>query len=87
MPTRRFELVYAKSSKFWEISQNDLSYTVCFGKIGTKGQSKTKDFYSEDSAKAEVAKLVWEKKGKGYVEVGMEDLTKSPQGQTCIGSP
>ena len=87
MSTRRFELVSATSSKFWEISQDGEEYAVCFGRIGTKGQTKTKALDSEDSAKAEVAKLVREKTGKGYVEVGMDEQSESPQGQPSeVGS-
>jgi predicted DNA-binding WGR domain protein len=73
MSTRRFELVDDSSSKFWEISQNDRSYTVCFGKIGTKGQSKTKQLEGPEVVSAEVAKLVKEKKGKGYVESSVKE--------------
>ncbi|NBY01850.1 MAG: WGR domain-containing protein, partial [Planctomycetes bacterium] len=43
---------------------------VTFGKIGTKGQSKPKDFATPVKAKAEMEKLIKEKTGKGYVEVG-----------------
>ena len=68
--TRRFELVDAKSAKFWEISQDGAEYTVCFGKIGTKGRAKTKTLASHDAANVEVAKLIKEETGKGYVEVG-----------------
>ena len=69
MSTRRFELVDAKSYKFWEISQDGAEYTVCFGKIGTKGRAKTKTLASHDAANVEVAKLIKEETGKGYVEV------------------
>ena len=70
MNARRFELVDDKSAKFWEITQEGTEYTVCFGKIGTKGQAKTKTLASLDAAISEVAKLIKEKTGKGYVEVG-----------------
>jgi predicted DNA-binding WGR domain protein len=70
MNARRFELVDDKSAKFWEITQQGAEYTVCFGKIGTKGQAKTKTLASQDAAISEVAKLIKEKTGKGYVEVG-----------------
>ena len=70
MNARRFELVDDKSAKFWEITQEGAEYTVCFGKIGTKGQAKTKTLASQDAAIVEVAKLIKEKTSKGYVEVG-----------------
>ena len=67
---RRFELVDGKSDKFWEIEVQENSVTVQFGRNGTTGQSSVKDF--DDAAKAEkhVEKMIAEKLGKGYVEVG-----------------
>src|SRR5579871_2092270 len=56
------------SSKFWEGTVEGASLTVFFGKIGTKGQTKTKEFPSAEKAQAELAKLIKEKLGKGYVE-------------------
>ena len=86
MSTRRFELVDEKSSKFWEISQNDRSYTVCFGKIGTKGQSNTKEMESQEAISNEVAKLVKVKIAKGYVErlFSEELLALGDSGATSI---
>jgi predicted DNA-binding WGR domain protein len=62
---RRFEV----DEKFWAIKRDGASYTVKFGKIGTAGQEKTKDFDDEDEAEAEYEKLVKEKTKKGYEEV------------------
>jgi hypothetical protein len=42
--------------------------TVQFGKLGTAGQRKTKTLATPEEAAAELAKLVAEKKKKGYVE-------------------
>ena len=86
MPARRFELVDDKSAKFWEISHNDSSYTVCFGKIGTKGQSKTKEMESQEAISNEVAKLVKVKIAKGYVErlLSEELLVLRDSGATSI---
>lgn len=67
---RRFELVEGSSSKFWEIAQEGSTYTVCFGRIGTNGQTQTKDLGSDAAAAAAVAKLIAEKTKKGYSEVG-----------------
>src|SRR6516165_11926443 len=57
-----------RSNKFWNIDLQGASFTVTFGKVGTKGQTQKKDF--PDAAKAKQAhdKLVAEKLGKGYVE-------------------
>ena len=67
---RRFEFVDSTSNKFWEVDVDGKTLNVTFGKIGTKGQSKPKDFATPEIAKAEMEKLIKEKTGKGYVEVG-----------------
>jgi len=67
---RRFEFVDSTSNKFWEVEVKGKTLNVTFGKIGTKGQSKPKDFTTPEKAKAEMEKLIKEKTGKGYVEVG-----------------
>ena len=69
-PMRRFEYKDAKSSKFWEVETKGKTLHVTFGKIGTAGQSKPKAFSTADKANAEMEKLIREKTGKGYVEVG-----------------
>lgn len=56
------------AAKFWEITQNGASYTVHFGKIGTKGQEKVKACASIEEAAAEIEKLIKEKTKKGYIE-------------------
>ena len=70
MPRRRFELVAGKSAKFWEISQTGKRTTVCFGRIGTDGQTKVKEFESAAAAKGNVETLISQKRKKGYIEVG-----------------
>jgi predicted DNA-binding WGR domain protein len=67
---RRFELVDAASSKFWEIEVDGPVLTVRFGRIGTPGQAKVKSLGSDAEARREHDKLVKEKTGKGYAEVG-----------------
>lgn len=68
--TRRFELVDGSSSKFWEIALEGTGVTTRYGKIGTAGQSTTKDEGSPEKAQKLYEKLVKEKTGKGYVERG-----------------
>ncbi len=65
---RTFEFKDGKSNKFWNIEISGISFTVTYGKIGTTGQTQTKDFPTEEKAKAAHDKLVAEKLGKGYVE-------------------
>jgi len=58
-----------KSEKFWEINVGGSSHTVRFGKVGAKGQSKTKEFDSAEEAQKSADKLIASKKKKGYAEV------------------
>ena len=63
----RYELVEGKSSKFWEVGVDGSTLTVRYGRIGTDGQTKEKEFDSEAAATKERDKLVKEKTGKGYL--------------------
>ncbi len=67
-PLRHFEFISGSSRKFWEISVSGNSFTVRFGRIGTAGQSQTKSFAEEPTAKREADKLIAEKLRKGYKE-------------------
>uniref|UniRef100_UPI0025CFA7D1 WGR domain-containing protein n=1 Tax=uncultured Variovorax sp. TaxID=114708 RepID=UPI0025CFA7D1 len=69
---RRFELIEGTASKFWEIEQADTELNIRWGRIGTAGQSQTKSFADATKAAAALTKLVTEKTGKGYGEVGVD---------------
>lgn len=56
------------SHKFWKIELDGTSHTVTFGRIGTAGQTQTKDYGSEDAARKAYDKLVAEKTKKGYAD-------------------
>lgn len=76
---RTFVYTDAKSNKFWNIEIEGKSFTVTFGKVGTKGQSRKKDFANEDKAQEAYDKLVEEKVSKGYVETTeVESAPASP---------
>jgi predicted DNA-binding WGR domain protein len=66
---RRFEFQEGGSAKFWEIRLDGTSHIVRFGKIGTTGQEKAKDFGSDGAAQKDYDKLIAEKTKKGYSEV------------------
>jgi predicted DNA-binding WGR domain protein len=70
---RRFELVEGSSSKFWEIELRGSDVDVRWGRIGTNGQSQTKSLGTEAKAQAQFDKLIKEKTGKGYAEVGVAE--------------
>jgi predicted DNA-binding WGR domain protein len=65
---RTFEFRDDKSAKFWSIDLQGKRFTVCFGKIGTTGQTQVKDFADAAKALKEHDKLIAEKVGKGYRE-------------------
>ena len=66
---RRFEFVEGKSAKFWQAEASGTTFIVEFGRLGTKGQRKEKDFPNEDAAKKELEKKIAEKLREGYSEV------------------
>src|SRR5262249_45332445 len=65
---RTFVFTDARSNKFWNIELQGSGFTVTFGKVGSKGQTQTKDFADVPSARKAHDKLVAEKLAKGYVE-------------------
>ena len=66
----RYEFSDGKSNKFWEIEISGSEVTTTWGRIGTDGQSKTKDYGSADKAQKEHDKLITSKTKKGYEPVG-----------------
>lgn len=69
----RYELSDGTSDKFWQIELDGDSFTVCYGRIGTKGQSKTKSFDNRAAAQAAATKVIASKVKKGYAKVGGGD--------------
>lgn len=55
-----------KSSKFWEITMTGNTIATRYGKIGSDGQIKEKQFADEDAAQKEFEKLINQKRSKGY---------------------
>ena len=68
---RRFEYKDSRSYKFWEITVEGTSYTVRYGKVGSKGSTSTKSFPTPEKAQAEADKKIKSKVGKGYAEVAV----------------
>ncbi len=71
-PPRRFEFFDGRSAKFWVIELDGNSHTVTYGRTGTDGQTKTKEFADHAKARASYEKLISQKTGKGYTEVGAQ---------------
>jgi predicted DNA-binding WGR domain protein len=66
---RRFEFVEGSSAKFWAADVEGLKFIVVYGKIGTAGSRKEKEFPSAEAAYKEYEKKVAEKVREGYKEV------------------
>ena len=62
-----FEFKDANISKFWEISLEDKTITMYYGKLNSKGKTSHKELSDADAAQKEFDKLVKEKTKKGYV--------------------
>lgn len=55
------------SNKFWKINVTGKVFTVTYGKVGSIGAVKTKEFESEKICQKEANKLIQSKLKKGYV--------------------
>jgi len=84
---RRFELVEGSASKFWQIDVQDNRVTVCFGRIGTAGQTKDKLLADPTAAQKEQDKLIKEKVCKGYREVDTEDAAPTAAATVVPAEP
>jgi predicted DNA-binding WGR domain protein len=65
---RHFEFVGGSSAKFWNVSVNGSTVTVCFGRIGTAGQEQTKTLADAATAQQHADTLIAAKIKKGYLE-------------------
>ncbi len=65
---RYFELVSGSSARFWEISVRGAEQTVRFGRIGSRGQSRTKSFADGPTAEQDALRQIRKKLSKGYTE-------------------
>jgi predicted DNA-binding WGR domain protein len=70
MACREFQFIGGTSKKFWQIELVGTSHVVHFGRIGTAGQTKTKEFASVADAQKAHDKLIAEKLKEGYTEIG-----------------
>lgn len=77
---RRFELVEGKSAKFWQADVSGTTFIVEYGRLGTGGQRKEKDFGNEAAASRELEKKIAEKLREGYSEVRTDGAATAPKG-------
>jgi len=74
------QLIFQKdnSHKFWNITVDGNTHTVHYGRVGTDGQTKTKEFADETTALKDANKLIASKVKKGYQKVSAKpDLAAS----------
>ena len=83
----RFIYQDEKSHKFWDIETNGTDLTVQYGKVGTTGQSQTKQFISEEECKKAADKLIAEKTKKGYNKLDDADTTPEQEDAPTISIP
>ncbi|MCP4135395.1 MAG: DUF1963 domain-containing protein [bacterium] len=57
------------SNKFWKIEVRGKMHTIQYGKIGSQGRNKKKEFTSKEEAKKAAEKLIASKLKLGYAEV------------------
>lgn len=65
---RSFTLVDSKHNKFWTVQTRGKFFFATWGRVGTAGQTQTKEFRSPGEAQEYAYKMIAEKKGKGYEE-------------------
>ncbi len=75
----RVEFQEGTSDKFWEVQVEGSQVTTRWGRTGTAGQSKTKEYASETAALADAQKQLEEKLKKGYREVVGAAVKSAPQ--------
>ena len=80
MPSKELTYNDGSSNKFWKIEITGDSHTVHFGKVGTAGQTRTKEFGSDEDALKSYDKLIAQKLKKGYTESG--DSSKAAKKST-----
>ncbi len=69
--TRHFTNIVGSSSKFWSIRMTqNAGYTVRFGRIGTGGQIREKQFETQWEAQKAAGRIIQQKLDKGYLENG-----------------
>ncbi len=86
MKIREFQFSEGTSNKFWRIEVKDNAFTVVYGRVGTGGQTQTKEFDSNAEATKAADKLISEKVKKGYAEVtaaGTAAATTTPSSSTA----
>ena len=84
---RRLEYEGGGSHKFWEVQVDGAEVTTRWGRVGTKGQSKTKSHPDPESAQRDADKQAKKKLSKGYVEITSTEASPPPAPVTIPAPP
>lgn len=68
MPKRTLQFDDGQSCKFWTISLKGVSQTITFGRIGTTGQTRVKEFATVEEARMSYNRIIRQKISSGYVD-------------------
>ncbi len=82
MTSREFHYSDGKSNKFWAIRVEDRTHILSWGRIGTAGQTKTKEFSTREEARQGADKIIQSKLRDGYREV--QSGAGSPDGSAAV---
>lgn len=80
--SRSLSFSKGRSDKFWNIELHGSSYTVAFGRIGSNGQAKTKEFADSAAARKAFDKIVAEKLDEGYIDAAKGKATAAKTTKT-----
>jgi predicted DNA-binding WGR domain protein len=75
---RSFELTSGGHNKFWTVQVRGKYFFATWGRIGTAGQTQSKEFASPRAAMEHATKMIGEKTGKGYTEVAASKHAGAP---------
>ena len=73
MEERVFFCTSAGAHKFWRVGIQNETQTVCWGRIGTVGQTLSRTFADFEEARAVSDATIAQKIAKGYTEVSREE--------------
>jgi predicted DNA-binding WGR domain protein len=77
---RKFVYQSDTSNKFWNISIEEQTQIVNFGKLNTKGRETVKGFENKENCLHQSNKLIQQKLKKGYTEIlTKEEIALSPK--------
>jgi cell wall assembly regulator SMI1/predicted DNA-binding WGR domain protein len=83
---QRFTCTEGGAHKFWEGWVEGRTLIVRFGKLGSPGQTRAKDLASPPAAAAALAKVIAEKRAKGYV-TDEPSASPGPRAATRAAAP